>query len=123
MKFIRIVLGSAVLAWNRFFAPTSLVKRSSEEQMEVDEKLKVFAIYQFVGCPFCVKVRRALVRMNIEIELRNCESGPYREELIKEGGELQVPCLKIPEANGKYRWMYESSDIIAYLEKLTAPAT
>ncbi|HAI96784.1 MAG TPA: glutaredoxin, partial [Methylococcaceae bacterium] len=31
------------------------------------------------------------------------------------GGKLKVPCLRIEE-DGKVSWMYESSDIINYLE-------
>ena len=32
------------------------------------------------------------------------------------GGKVKVPCLRIEEAGGT-RWMYESNDIIAYLEQ------
>jgi glutathione S-transferase len=36
--------------------------------------------------------------------------------LLKEGGKVQVPCLKITE-NGQVSWMYESAVIKDYLEK------
>ena len=32
------------------------------------------------------------------------------------GGNLKVPCLRIEERDLGYRWMYESSDIVHYLE-------
>jgi len=32
------------------------------------------------------------------------------------GGKLTVPCLKIENDSGEVTWMYESSDIVAYLE-------
>jgi len=32
------------------------------------------------------------------------------------GGKRKVPCLRIEE-DGKTEWMYESNDIIAYLEQ------
>ena len=41
----------------------------------------------------------------------------YREELVKNGGKQTVPCLRIEKQNGEIQWMYESMDIIAYLDK------
>ncbi|WP_193678902.1 MULTISPECIES: glutathione S-transferase N-terminal domain-containing protein, partial [Gammaproteobacteria] len=38
-----------------------------------------------------------------------------RQALLEGGGKVKVPCLRIEE-NGQVRWMYESSEIIAYLE-------
>ena len=40
----------------------------------------------------------------------------YREELKNLGGKYQVPCLRI-SGNGEDTWMYESSDIIHYLQQ------
>lgn len=40
----------------------------------------------------------------------------YAEELIKQGGKRQVPCLRI-EQGSKVKWLYESADIVAYIEK------
>ena len=37
----------------------------------------------------------------------------FADELINGGGKLQVPCLKI--GGDKIRWMYESKDIIIFL--------
>ena len=39
-----------------------------------------------------------------------------RQLLIDQGGKGTVPCLRIEE-NDQVTWMYESSDIIDYLEK------
>ena len=36
-------------------------------------------------------------------------------ELLSEGGQSTVPCLRIADDKGKARWMYESSDINHYL--------
>ena len=38
-----------------------------------------------------------------------------REELLC-GGDLKVPCLRIPEGERGVHWMYESKEIIGYLE-------
>jgi len=40
----------------------------------------------------------------------------HRDELEQGGGKIKVPCLKI-EKEGQVTWMYESSDIVNYLEK------
>jgi len=37
--------------------------------------------------------------------------------LIKEGGKRTVPCLKITDENQKVTWLYESSDVINYLQQ------
>jgi glutathione S-transferase len=42
----------------------------------------------------------------------------FRQELIAGGGKKQVPCLKIEEENGATQWLYESRDIIKYLQKM-----
>ena len=36
-------------------------------------------------------------------------------ELLKKGGKRKVPCLRI-EKDGKVQWMYNSKDIIVYLQ-------
>jgi glutaredoxin len=78
---------------------------------------KPMALYQFPLCPFCIKTKRAMHRLGLNIEKRNAMSDlAHRERLEKEGGQIKVPCLLIEE-DGEARWMYESNDIIAYLEK------
>jgi glutaredoxin len=116
MKFIRWFLGKIILFLDSAFVPRS-VERSAEEQKKVDESMKKFALYQFETCPFCVKVRRAMKRMGLNIELRDIKKVPsFSEELLKKGGQLQAPCLKISNSDGSVQWLYESSDIIAFLE-------
>jgi glutathione S-transferase len=43
--------------------------------------------------------------------------------LLEVGGKLKVPCLKIEANDTDIHWMYESSDIIKYLEDRVAEAT
>ena len=45
----------------------------------------------------------------------------YRQELAEQGGKVKVPCLRIEE-QGKVTWMYESSDIVAFLQGLDKAA-
>lgn len=117
MKFVRWFLGRIVLLINWLTWPRA-GKRADDQQQQVEASLAHYALYQFHACPFCVKVRRAMQRLNLPIELRDAKAeGPFREELKQQGGEVKVPCLRIEQADGSVEWMYESSDIIAYLEK------
>ena len=116
MKFIRWILGKIILLLNAVFSPRG-VKRSEEVQKSVDDKAKNYALYQFEACPFCVKVRRAMKRQSVNIELRDAKNDPtHREALEQGGGRVKVPCLRI-EKGGETQWLYESSDIVAYIEK------
>ncbi|MDP5255016.1 MULTISPECIES: glutaredoxin [unclassified Vibrio] len=116
MKAIRFILGKLILLMSALFRPRS-VKRSPQEQKHVDQKATHYKLYQFEACPFCVKVRRALKRQAVNIDLCDAKNDPkHRQELLEGGGRVTVPCLRI-EKEGKVEWMYESSDIVAYLQK------
>ncbi|QIA65513.1 glutaredoxin [Vibrio astriarenae] len=116
MKFIRIILGKIILLLNFVFRPSG-VKRTPEAQQLADEKAKALTLYQFEACPFCVKVRREMKRQSIDVELKDAKNNQAaREELLQGGGKVKVPCLKITN-QGEETWMYESSDIVAYLQK------
>ncbi|MCL9774081.1 glutaredoxin family protein [Vibrio methylphosphonaticus] len=116
MKVIRIVLGKIILVLNFVFSPRG-VKRTSEAQQQANEKAKALSLYQFEACPFCVKVRREMKRQSVNIELKDAKNDNVaREQLLEGGGRVKVPCLKI-EKDGQVEWMYESSDIVSYLQK------
>lgn len=69
-------------------------------------------LYIMPGCPFCRKALSYMERQGIEIPLRDITANPNdRSTLQNVGGKVQVPCLFI---DGKP--LYESDDIIAYLE-------
>ncbi|SFV86828.1 Glutaredoxin [hydrothermal vent metagenome] len=117
LKGFRNGLG-AIIAFVSWLIPVNKVKRTAEQQKEVDAQTASIELYQFFGCPFCIKTRRAIRRLNINIVTRDAQDrkGIPRAELIKETGGHQVPCLKITE-NDKVEWMHETSDIITYLDK------
>lgn len=93
------------------------LKRSAHTQQQIEAELASMSLYQFYACPFCIKTRRALHKLNLPIQTRSASTGsPFRHELEQGGGKIQVPCLRI-EKNGNSQWMYESSAIIEYLEQ------
>ena len=116
IKAIRNLLGG-IIALLDVLTRFSKKKRSEKEQAIVNEAAKRLALYQFFACPFCIKTRRAIYKLNVPIEKRSASEGSkYREELLAGGGKVKVPCLRIEE-NGQVQWMYESSEIIRYLEQ------
>ena len=94
----------------------SIVNRDSNQQNLVNIKTESLKLYEFYACPFCIKTRRAVKRLNLNIETRNAQNGRFREDLELNGGKVQVPCLRIDSA-GEVSWLYESNDIINYLDK------
>ena len=120
MKFIRFIIGKILLFFNALTLPKK-IKRIEEEQNQVALELKKYSLYQFNSCPFCIKVRRTLHRLDLPMELRNAKEDPYKNELIHGGGRHKVPCLRIEEKEGEVSWMYESKDIVRYLDERFGP--
>ena len=116
IKLLREALGRVIVFINFITLPNP-IQRSKEKQNSVDQEVKKISLYQFYGCPFCVKVRRVSHRLNINLEFRDAQKeGVFRKELQEEGGRIQVPCLKI-EKDNRIEWLYESKEIINYLNK------
>jgi glutathione S-transferase len=79
-------------------------------------KVLGLSLYHFDGCSYCARVRTAMARLHLELELRDIHREPkYRDELVAATGKQMVPCLRI-EGDGPVRWMHESADIVRYLE-------
>lgn len=77
-------------------------------------------LYQYEGCGYCARVRRFLQEAGIDLPMRDTLRDPAaRRELVEGGGRATVPCLRI-ERDGDVRWMYESRDIIDYLNRTFA---
>ncbi len=116
LKVIRNVLGYT-MATADIMTRFGRAQRSPENLAAADAATAKLALYQFYACPFCIKTRRAIYKMNLNIETREAGYGEYRTELETQGGKIQCPCLRIEEENGEVTWMYESKAIISYLEQ------
>ena len=121
MFIIRLILGKLILLFNWIFTPKSIT-RDPEQQALIDGQTSYLTLYQYEACPFCVKVRRAMKRQGLNIEVRDVKrNDTAREELLAGGGHLKVPCLRIGEGEQGFQWMYESRNIIGYLEDRFLP--
>ena len=116
MQVIRLILGKFILLLNWLFTPSS-VRRDPVLQASIDEQTTHLKLYQYQACPFCVKVRRAMKRQALSIETVEVKRNEIaRLELIAGGGALKVPCLRIEDEQAPVEWLYESIDIVHYLE-------
>jgi len=117
MAFVRWLLARIILTVDFFFHPRGL-KRDQEAQKVLDKETAELSLYQYAACPFCVKVRWSMQRNSLNVETKDAKRNPeYAEELVAGGGHLKVPCLKIEQEDGSAHWVYESSEIISYLEQ------
>ena len=115
VKALRVGLGQLIVFADWISRPAKR-KRDAAAQARVDQAAKGLALYQFHACPFCVKTRRTLHRLNVPVALKDAKNNEQdRQTLLEQGGKIKVPCLRIEE-DGKTTWMYESKAIIEYLD-------
>jgi len=80
-------------------------------------KVKSLSLYHFESCPFCLITRTAIRKNRLNVQLRDIQlETEYLNDLFIHGGKVQVPCLLIENEIGRCQWLYESSEIIEYLE-------
>lgn len=114
---LRLLLAPVVLISEKLSTPKA-VERSAQAQAEVDRACESLALYQFRTCPFCVKVRKEIARLGLNIEVRDAQLDPeHRQALAEGGGRIKVPCLKIRQDDGSDEWLYESDAINAWLHQ------
>ena len=121
-RTLRVLLGPVMLLKEALTRPQGVV-RTSAEQASVDAACRGLALYQYKTCPFCIKTRQEMRRLSLDIAKVDAQhAGPARTELLQGGGQTKVPGLKITDAAGSSRWLYDSEKIIAYLRSRFAPA-
>ena len=118
MSAIRWFVGRLILFINLLTLPKPIF-REKFTQSKIDKITKYLTIYQFEACPFCVKVRRFIWKNSLKINIKDAKNNnDYRAELVNGGGKHKVPCLRIDKINSKTEWLYESNEIIKFLNKI-----
>jgi glutaredoxin len=116
-RLIRWPLAQIIILLNWITLPTPPTL-APEQREKFDENTAKMSLYHFNQCPFCIKTRRAIHRLGLNIETRDARNDPHwNQELISEGGKYQVPCLRIVKDDGSIEWMYESTIINCYLDQ------
>ena len=117
MSLIRWFVGKLILFIHSITLPKPILRKKIDQD-KIDKETKYFTIYQFEACPFCVKVRRFIMKNSLQINLKDAKNNKtFKSELVNEGGKHKVPCLKIAKKYSKTIWLYESTEIIKFLKK------
>ena len=113
----RVLFGNLLRVINYITLPKP-IKRKASVQATIDKVTKDLSLYQFVTCPFCIKVTRFMHSNAINIELKDTQKDDHhKSDLITFGGKQQVPCLRVAQKERTDIWLYESDEIIKYLKK------
>lgn len=66
-----------------------------------------------------MRVKSFLSTHEIEIPMRNTvmDISAYKE-LVTGGGRATVPCLRIERDDGQVEWLYESLDIMRFIDEV-----
>lgn len=116
-RLLRWPLGQIIIFLDWISGPKPPT-RSAEAQQKLDAQTNHLKLYQFHQCPFCVRTRRSIRGLGLNIETRDTRNDPrWQSELIEQGGRYQVPCLRIDNGDENIEWLYESKDIIRYLDQ------
>ena len=116
-RTLRLILAPFMLLGYWLTRPKG-VQRPADAQAAVDARTRKLALYHYPTCPFCLKTRRTMQRLSLDIDLRNAHHDEtHRAALIAGGGKPQVPCLLIADADSRQTWLYESDAIAAYLNR------
>lgn len=79
---------------------------------------KPLELYSFEASPYCRIVREALCELELPYLLHNVAKGsPSREAFVARSGKMMVPYLVDPNTGKE---MFESADIVSYLEQTYA---
>ena len=116
IRLARKAIGALILGIDKLTSPSGPA-RSVEQQAIIDQKTSSLKIYEMLACPFCVKVRREVKRLGLNIARVDVKrQADEMATLINQGGKFQVPCLRI-EQRQQITWLYESEDIIKFLRE------
>jgi glutathione S-transferase len=96
-------------AWRPIYGVRYREARAPEQPLE---------LYSFEASPFCRLVREVLSSLELPYLLHNVGKGsPRREEFVERSGKMMVPYLVDPNTDTA---MFESADIVRYLEETYA---
>ena len=74
----------------------------------------MLTMYVKTGCPYCALAIGKVDDLGLKVEYKNIADDAVAAELVERGGKRMVPYL-VDEERGVE--MYESSDIVDYLNK------
>ena len=116
-RLLRWPLGQIIIFLDWISGPKPPT-HSAEVQQKLDAQTANLKLYQFQQCPFCVRTRRSIRGLGLNIETRDARNDlRWHDELIEQGGKYQVLCLRIDKDDDNIEWLYESKNFIRYLDQ------
>jgi len=95
-----------------------LPKIPSPERERREALFRGHTLFHFQLSPYSRRVRRVIAELGLGIPLKDTlDDSAAWNELMEHGKRDMVPCLKIETPGESTRWMYESTDIVAYLKQ------
>ena len=101
LKLVRNALGAVVVCVDWVSRPKA-IKRSPIEQSRVQSAMNGLSLYQFRACPFCIKTRRAIHALGVDIELRR-KMWAYLKSLNEQGVTIILTTHYLEEAESLCR--------------------
>ncbi len=96
MGAVRWLLGRMILFFDWLTQPRK-PDHSPEKQAELDAQTGSMALYQYAACPFCVKARRAIRRLGLNIELRDAKTIRFiARNWNEKAGSNRFPACALP---------------------------
>lgn len=94
------------------------MRRDDADQQSIDAETRRLKLYEMPSCPYCCKVRRSMRQLGLDIPSVDIgrDDDAYNA-LLDATNETQVPCLYIHDDGTEPRWLFESNDIVAYLQR------
>lgn len=120
-KTLRLIPGPFMLFWEVVTTPHGLL-RGAAHQQAINARCRRMVLYQYRTCPHCIRTRREIRRLSLPIELRDPRKPAHRGELPAGSGRIKVPCLKVTDAEGRDKWLFDSRQIVAFLSAEFGPA-
>lgn len=82
-----------------------------------------YAIYISRFCGACYRVLNAVDELGLDIEIRDVTANPgRRDEIRRATGRRTVPVLHIVHEDGRQEWMFESREIVKFLNRRSGEA-
>ncbi len=104
---------------NLYFRFLGVLSKGAETREK--KRLTGCTLYHFQLSPYSYLVRRALVKWDAEIPMKDVlENHEAWLEVTQGGTRDRYPCLKIEQSGQPVQWMYESRNIIRYLKSRLA---
>lgn len=116
MSFVRYFKGKT-LSWAYQLVPARPLVCSRERRDAMERESRRMQLYFSHVCPSSLAAQRYCQRLGLRVVEKNVARVlSYRNELLNEGGQSRVPCLRIEE-DGEIKWLYSCDSIRSYLEQ------